>query len=133
MLGSSKMYSTPTRPAPICVASRMRCASPPLNVPLSRFSVISKPDVFQKAEPGADFLDDLAGDLPMKFRQLKAREKIVRGLDRKSADLHDRKPGNYRTQWRTGLGFPVFRGRLLRYWKLDLEAGACRRTAQGHR
>ncbi len=36
--GSSSTYSTPTRPLPICVASRMRCASPPDNVPDARSS-----------------------------------------------------------------------------------------------
>ena len=30
--GSSHTYSTPMRPEPICVASRMRWASPPLSV-----------------------------------------------------------------------------------------------------
>ena len=36
MLGSSRMYATPTRPDPICVARRILCASPPerLAVPL---------------------------------------------------------------------------------------------------
>ena len=38
MLGSSKTYSTPASPAPICVASRIRCISPPDSVPLSRFN-----------------------------------------------------------------------------------------------
>ena len=37
--GSSRMYSTPTSPAPICVARRMRCASPPESVPAPRARV----------------------------------------------------------------------------------------------
>ena len=36
MLGSSRIYATPTSPEPICVASRMRCASPPDSVPVAR-------------------------------------------------------------------------------------------------
>ena len=36
MDGSSRMYSTPTSPAPIWVASRMRWASPPDSVPAAR-------------------------------------------------------------------------------------------------
>jgi hypothetical protein len=39
MLGSSRMYSTPTSREPICVARRMRCASPPLSVSAERPSV----------------------------------------------------------------------------------------------
>ena len=39
MLGSSRMYSTPCNPDPICVASRMRCASPPDSVSALRDSV----------------------------------------------------------------------------------------------
>ena len=39
MEGSSRMYSTPMRPAPICVARRMRCASPPESVAAARLSV----------------------------------------------------------------------------------------------
>lgn len=38
MEGSSSTYSTPTRPEPICVASRMRWASPPDRVPAARLS-----------------------------------------------------------------------------------------------
>ena len=34
--GSSSTYSTPTRPLPICDASRMRCASPPARVAAER-------------------------------------------------------------------------------------------------
>ena len=36
--GSSRMYITPTSPEPIWLASRMRCASPPLNVSALRSS-----------------------------------------------------------------------------------------------
>jgi hypothetical protein len=39
MDGSSKMYSTPTRPLPIWVASRIRWASPPARVAAVRASV----------------------------------------------------------------------------------------------
>ena len=39
MLGSSRMYSTPVRPEPIWVASRMRWASPPLKVAAARLKV----------------------------------------------------------------------------------------------
>ncbi len=34
--GSSRMYSTPTSDDPICVASRIRCASPPDSVAAAR-------------------------------------------------------------------------------------------------
>src|SRR5659263_133452 len=40
MDGSSKMYSTPIKPEPICVARRIRCASPPERVADERFSVM---------------------------------------------------------------------------------------------
>ena len=44
MLGSSRTYNTPVKREPICVAKRIRCASPPLSVPALRFSVkYSKP------------------------------------------------------------------------------------------
>ena len=36
--GSSSTYSTPTNPEPICVASRIRCASPPDSVAAARSS-----------------------------------------------------------------------------------------------
>ena len=36
--GSSSTYSTPTRPDPICVANRIRCASPPDSVAAGRFN-----------------------------------------------------------------------------------------------
>ena len=39
MDGSSRMYNTPTKPEPICVARRIRCASPPDKVPALRFIV----------------------------------------------------------------------------------------------
>ena len=40
MLGSSKIYNTPVSLEPICVAKRMRCASPPESVYAVRDSVI---------------------------------------------------------------------------------------------
>ena len=33
MLGSSRMYKTPVKPEPICVAKRILCASPPDKLP----------------------------------------------------------------------------------------------------
>ena len=39
MLGSSRIYSTPVRPEPICVARRIRCASPPERLAAYRVSV----------------------------------------------------------------------------------------------
>ncbi len=39
MLGSSSIYSTPIRLDPICVASRIRWASPPDRLPVARSSV----------------------------------------------------------------------------------------------
>src|SRR5574344_2711742 len=49
MEGSSRMYMTPVSPLPICVESRMRCASPPLNVDAERSSVrYSRPTFLRK-------------------------------------------------------------------------------------
>ena len=49
MEGSSKTYKTPVNLEPICVARRIRCASPPDKVPDERFSVrYSKPTLFKK-------------------------------------------------------------------------------------
>ncbi len=48
MLGSSRIYSTPVRDEPICVASRIRCASPPESVPAGRERVrYSSPTSFK--------------------------------------------------------------------------------------
>ena len=83
MLGSSNIYSTPTSAAPIWVASRMRCASPPLNVPLSRFKrEVAQPDIFQKPQPRTNFLDDLETAIfCSKLRQLERGEKVIRLFD----------------------------------------------------
>ena len=49
--GSSRMYSTPTRLDPICVASRMRCASPPESVRrAAREREVAEPDVVEEGE-----------------------------------------------------------------------------------
>ena len=63
MLGSSRMYSTPVRPEPICVARRMRCASPPESVAaVATQRQIVQADVDQEAQPLADLLQDLPPD-----------------------------------------------------------------------
>ncbi len=38
---------------------------------------IAEADVFQKAEPGADFLDDLMRDFLLKFRELETGKKFI--------------------------------------------------------
>ena len=63
MLGSSRMYSTPIRPEPICVASRIRWASPPdKRGGGSAQRQVVEADVDQEAQPFADLLQDLAAD-----------------------------------------------------------------------
>jgi hypothetical protein len=54
------MYITPTRPAPIWLARRMRWASPPERVSALRSErQIVQAHVDQKAQPVLQFLDDL--------------------------------------------------------------------------
>ena len=55
----------------------MRCASPPLKrAALAVEREIAQADVFQEAEPRADFLDDLVRDFLLELRQLERRRKI---------------------------------------------------------
>ena len=64
MDGSSRTYSTPTSREPICVASRMRCASPPESVCARAVQrEIVEADVDEKAQTLAHFLQDRPGDL----------------------------------------------------------------------
>ena len=61
--GSSSTYSTPTRPEPIWVASRMRCASPPDRVPAAAVQrQVVQADVDQEPQPGVDLLEHPLGD-----------------------------------------------------------------------
>ena len=90
MLGSSRMYSTPVRPEPICVASRMRCASPPARVargPVQR--QIAQADVEQEAEARPDLLDDLPPDDLLPVGQVQRLEPAVRLLDAQGAQVAD--------------------------------------------
>ena len=81
--GSSRMYMTPTRPEPIWLARRMRCASPPDKVSALRFEgQISQADIAEKSEPIADFLDDLDRDFAAPAGQLQLREEFDGALDR---------------------------------------------------
>ena len=53
----------PIRPEPICVASRMRCDSPPDSVPRRAVELqIVEADVDEKAEPGLDLFQNEPGD-----------------------------------------------------------------------
>ena len=64
----------PVRPEPICVASRMRCASPPESVAAVRDQrQVVQPDVDQKPQALADLLQDLAGDRELAIGQRQAR------------------------------------------------------------
>ena len=59
---------------------------------------ITKADVFQKAQPRADFLDDFGGDFLLKFRQLERGEKFIRHFHGQTANVHDGQAGNLRTR-----------------------------------
>ena len=62
--GSSQTYSTPISEEPICVARRIRCASPPEKRACSAIEGSGSPDrtSTRKAEPFPDLLQDLGGD-----------------------------------------------------------------------
>ena len=55
---------------------------------------IAEADVFQKAEPRPDFLDDLVRDFFLELGQFKIREKFVRRFHRQRANVHDGQAGN---------------------------------------
>ena len=75
ILGSSSIYSTPTRPEPICVAKRMRCASPPESVPASGKASDNPALRHIKIQPGANFFQNLLSDHGVTLRKLKRIEK----------------------------------------------------------
>ena len=88
--GSSSTYSTPTSPEPICVASRIRCASPPDSVAAARFErQVVESDVEQEAEPGVDLLEHPFGDHPVPLGQHQPGEELTGLLDRQGRDLGD--------------------------------------------
>ena len=88
--GSSSTYSVPTRPDPIWLASRMRCASPPASVPAERRQrEVVEADVEQEPEPGVDLLRDPLGDHPVALAELEPGEELRRLADRQLADLGD--------------------------------------------
>ena len=88
--GSSSTYSVPTRPDPIWLASRMRCASPPASVPALRDSAeVVEPDVEQEPEPGVDLLRHPLGDHLVALAQLERGEELRRLADRHLAHLGD--------------------------------------------
>ena len=69
------MYITPTSPAPICEASRMRCASPPDRVSALRFEgQVVQAHIDQEAVAGAQFLQDFIGDFAAAPCQLQLLE-----------------------------------------------------------
>ena len=95
MLGSSSTYITPTRPAPICEARRMRCASPPdRRVGLAFQGQVVEADIDQEAQPLADFLDDLGRDLAAPAGQLQRMEERQAVVDRHHRDLVQRAVGH---------------------------------------
>ena len=81
--GSSSTYSVPTRPEPIWLARRMRCASPPASVAAdARQREVVEPDVEQEAEAGVDLLGDPLGDQPVALAELERGEEL--GATRRS-------------------------------------------------
>ena len=73
MLGSSRMYSTPTSAEPICVARRMRCASPPRQRGRGALQrEIADADVVEEGEALADLLDDASADEALRVAELQA-------------------------------------------------------------
>ena len=56
---------------------------------------IAEADVFQKAEPRADFLDDLMRDFFLEFRELEAGKKFIGLFHRQRANVHDGQAGNF--------------------------------------
>ena len=91
MDGSSSTYRTPTRPEPIWVASRIRCASPPARVADARSSdQVVQADVEQEPQPGVDLLEDPAGDLHVPVGQLQGEQHLGQLADRQRAVVGDR-------------------------------------------
>ena len=73
IVGSSSTYSTPHRPLPIWLASRMRCASPPESVGRRpRQRQIIESDVDQELQAAGDLAQQFAGDLLLRLAQLPA-------------------------------------------------------------
>ena len=86
--GSSRMYSTPTRPLPICVASRMRCASPPGERARGAAErEVVEPDVDQEAQPRADLLHEPLGDHLLALGQTHVVDERERVADREVGHL----------------------------------------------
>src|SRR5215471_3023823 len=48
---------------------------------------VTEPHVFQKAEAGADFFDDVISDFLLEFSELETGEKLVGGINGKGADV----------------------------------------------
>ena len=90
---------------------------------------IAEADVFQKTEPGADFLDDLMRDFLLEFRELEAGKKFVRLFHRQRANVHDGQAGNL--QFRSAeCGVAEFR------WRGSDDSAFCNsafRTRKRHR
>ena len=72
------MYITPTRPAPIWLARRMRCASVERQV--------VQPDIDQEVQAVVDFLDDFLRNFALVPFQFELAEKREAGLDRPGRD-----------------------------------------------
>ena len=77
--GSSSTYSTPVSCEPICVASRMRCPSPPESVAAPRAErEVADADVGEKPQPLADLAQHAAGDEVLALGQLERLEQRQR-------------------------------------------------------
>ena len=56
---------------------------------------IAEADIFQKAEPGADFLDDFGGDFLLELRQRERGKKLIGFFHRQRANIHDGQAGDF--------------------------------------
>jgi hypothetical protein len=87
MDGSSSTYRTPTRPDPIWVASRMRCASPPDRVAARAGQrQVVQAHVEQELQPLVDLLDDPLTDL---VRHVEVGQEFSSLGNREVTDLGD--------------------------------------------
>src|SRR5579885_623799 len=89
MDGSSSTYMTPTSPAPIWLASRMRCAAGQrLRTALQR--QVLQPHVDQELQTLAHLLQYLGGDLAAPAGYPERREEFMRPAHRQARDLRQR-------------------------------------------
>ena len=54
---------------------------------------IAETDIFEEAEPGADFLDEVVSDFLLEFGELEGGEEIIGLIDGEGAEIHNRETG----------------------------------------